>query len=139
MIHIQFPPPALAIQHWDELYAFLKLAVDHSNGEIDEVSCKNHVEDGDLLVAAVYDDQTLVAVVAFELLLFTTDKRALNIQLAGGASLESWFERIDEVSNLLAKARDCSEVYIVGRAGWQRKLKHLGYKVAHTVLHKEVK
>lgn len=139
MIHIQFPPPALAIQHWDELYAFLKLAVDHSNGEIDEVSCKNHVEDGDLLVAAVYDDQTLVAVVAFELLLFITGKRALNIQLAGGASLDDWFERIDEVSNLLAKARDCSEVYIVGRAGWQRKLKHLGYKVAHTVLHKEVK
>ena len=38
MIHIQFPPPALAIQHWDELYAFLELAVDHSNGELDEVT-----------------------------------------------------------------------------------------------------
>lgn len=139
MIHIQFPQPALAIQHWDELYAFLKLAVDHSNGELDEVSVKNQVEDGDLLVAAVYDDQTLVAVVAFELLLFTTGKRALNIQLAGGASLDDWFERMDEVANALAKARDCSEVYIVGRAGWQRKLKQLGYKVAHTVLHKEVK
>ena len=139
MIHIQFPPPALAIQHWDELYAFMKLAVDHSNGELDEVSCKNQVEDGDLLVAAVYDDKTLVAVVAFELLLFTTGKRALNIQLAGGASLDDWFERIDEVSNMLAKSRECSEVYIVGRAGWQRKLKQLGYKVAHTVLHKEVK
>ena len=45
MIHIQFPPPELAIQHWDELYAFMKLAVDHSNGELDEVSCKNQVED----------------------------------------------------------------------------------------------
>ena len=110
MIHIQFPPPDLAIQHWGELYSFLKLAVDHSNGELDEVSVKNQVEDGDLLVAAVYDDKTLVAVVAFELLLFTTDKRALNIQLAGGASLESWFERMDEVANALAKARDCSEV-----------------------------
>ena len=139
MIHIQFPQPALAIQHWDELYAFLKLAVDHSNGELDEASVKNQVEDGDLLVAAVYDDQTLVAVVAFELLLFTTGKRALNIQLAGGASLGAWFERMDEVANALANARDCSEVYIVGRAGWQRKLKHMGYKVAHTVLHKEVK
>ena len=139
MIHIQFPPPALAIKHWDELYAFLKLAVDRSNGELDEVSVKNQVEDGDLLVAAVYNYQTLVAVVAFELLLFTTGKRALNIQLAGGASLDDWLERIDEVSNMLAKARECSEVYIVGRAGWQRKLKHLGYKVAHTVLHKEVK
>ena len=139
MIHIQFPPPALAIQHWDELYAFLKLAVDHSNGELNVVSVRNQVDDGDLLVAAVYNNQTLVAVVAFELLLFTTGKRALNIQLAGGASLDDWFERIDEVSNMLAKARECSEVYIVGRAGWQRKMKHLGYKVAHTVLHKEVK
>jgi hypothetical protein len=139
MIHIQFPPPELAIQHWDELYKFLSLAVDASNGELDEVSVKNQVEDGDLLAAAVYDDQTLIAVVAFELLLFTTDKRVMNIQLAGGDNLEVWFERMDEVAQALAKARDCSEVYIVGRPGWQRKLKQLGYQTVHTVLRKEVK
>lgn len=139
MIHIQFPPPELALQHWDELYAFMKLAVDHSNGELDEVSCKYQVEEGDLLVAAVYDDEKLVAVVCFELLVFTTGKRALNIQLAGGASLDEWFERMDDIAQALARARDCSEVYIVGRAGWQRKLKQLGYETAHTVLHKEVK
>lgn len=139
MIHIQFPPPELAIQHWDELYHFLGKAVDQSNGELDEVSVKNQVEDGDLLAAAVYDDQKLVAVVAFELLLFTTGKRVMNIQLAGGDSLDDWFERMDEVAQALAKARDCSEVYIVGRAGWQRKLKQLGYQTVHTVLRKEVK
>lgn len=139
MIHIQFPPPELAIQHWDELYHFLGKAVDQSNGELDEVSVKNQVEDGDLLAAAVYDDQKLVAVVAFELLLFTTGKRVMNIQLAGGDSLDDWFERMDEVAQALAKARDCSEVYIVGRAGWQRKLKQLGYQTVHTVLRKEVR
>lgn len=138
MIHIQFPTPDLSIQHWDELYSFMKLAVDHSNGELDELSCKDQVRSGDLLVSAVYDDQKLVAVVCFELLSFTTGKRALNIQLAGGASLDEWFERMDEVAQAIAKARDCSEVYIVGRSGWQRKLKQLGYKTAHTVLHKEV-
>lgn len=139
MIHIQFPPPELAIQHWDELYHFLGKAVEQSNGELDEVSVKNQVEDGDLLAAAVYDDQKMVAVVAFELLLFTTGKRVINIQLAGGDSLDDWFERMDEVAQALAKARDCSEVYIVGRAGWQRKLKQLGYQTVHTVLRKEVR
>ena len=139
MIHIQFPPPELAIQHWDELYHFLGKAVDQSNGELDEVSVKNQVEDGDLLAAAVYDDQKLVAVVAFELLMFTTGKRVMNIQLAGGDSLDDWFERMDEVAQALAKARECSEVYIVGRAGWQRKLKQLGYQTVHTVLRKEVR
>lgn len=139
MIHMQFPPPELAMQHWDELYSFLKLGVDYSNGELDEVSVKNMVEDGDLLLSAVYDDNLLVAVVAFELLSFHTGKRVLNIQLAGGEKLDDWFHRMDEVSQLIAKARDCSEVYIVGRAGWQRKLKQLGFTTAHTVLHKEVK
>ena len=45
-------------------------------------------------------------------------------------SHDKWFERIDEVANAIAKARDCSEVYIVGRAGWQRKLKQLGFRLA---------
>ena len=65
MIHIQFPPPALAIQHWDELYAFLKLAVDHSNGELDEVSVKNQVEDCALLVAAVPIDISRYKLLSF--------------------------------------------------------------------------
>lgn len=139
MIHIQFPSPELALQHWDELYSKLKLAVDHANGELDEPSVKYQVEEGDLLVAAVYEDEQLLAVVAFELLLFHTDKRVLNIQLAGGDSLDLWFERMDEVAQNIARARECTEVYIVGRAGWQRKLKQLGYSTVHTVLHKEVK
>ena len=139
MIHIQFPTPDLSIQHWDEIYSFLKLAVDRSNGELDEVSCKNQVEDGGLLVAAVYEDEELIAVVCFELIIFTTGKRVINIQLAGGKNLDDWFEKMDEVSDSIAKMRDCSEVYIVGRAGWQRKLKQLGYKTTHTVLHREVK
>lgn len=139
MIHVQFPPPELSMEHWDELYVKLKLAVDHANGELDEPSVKNQVEDGDLLLAAVYEDETLMAVVAFELLLFHTGKRVLNIQLAGGEGLDVWFERMDEVAQNIGRARDCSEVYIVGRAGWQRKLKQLGYETVHTVLRKEVK
>lgn len=139
MIHVQFPPPELALKHWKELYMFLAMAVEYSHGELDEDCVRNQVEEGDLLLAAVYDDSKLVAVLAYELLLFHTGKRVLNIQLAGGDHLDSWFHRMDEVSQLIAKARDCTEVYIVGRAGWQRKLKQLGYETVHTVLHKEVK
>lgn len=139
MIHFQYPNPALAIQHWDELYAFLKLGVEHSNGELDEDSIYGQVQDGNLLIAAVYDEANLIAVVAFELTVFTTGKRVINIQLAGGESLDSWFEMMDEVAQAIAKSRECDDVYIVGRAGWQRKLKQLGYQTVHTVLHKEVK
>lgn len=138
MIHIQFPSPELSLQHWGELYKFIGLGVDHSNGEMNESTVRDQVSNGDLLVAVVYDDESMVAVVCFELIVFNTNKRVLNIQLAGGNSLSEWFEKMDEVATAIAKSRDCSEVYIVGRAGWQRKLKQLGYKTAHTVLHREV-
>ncbi len=131
--------PSIAIQHWEELYQFLKLGVDHSNGELDEATVKEQVASGNLLVAAVYDESRLVAAVAFEMITFTTGKKVINIQLAGGDSLDAWFEQMDEIAQLIAKARDCDDVYIVGRAGWQRKLKQLGYQTVHTVLHKEVK
>lgn len=138
MMQIQFIEPLMAIHHWGELYKLLALAVDHSNGELDETTVKERVATGETLVALVHNGEESIAAVAFELIKFHTGKRVLNIQLAGGKDAHNWIETMDECAQMIARERDCDDVYIVGRAGWQRMLKPLGYSVVHTILHKEV-
>ena len=74
----------------------------------------------------------------FDIIDFESGIRALNIQCAGGDILDEWFEQIEAIANSLAKEHGCKNIYIIGRAGWARKMKGLGYKTIHTVIAKEV-
>lgn len=139
MIHIQFPTPDVAINHWDELSPLLQLGIDYSNGELNDEVVKSKVEKGEIIVAAVYDNENLIAALVYEMIYFDTGKKAVNIQLAGGERLDEWFHQASEIAEYIAKERGADDVYIIGRPGWQRKLKQLGYETVHTVLHKGVK
>ena len=138
MIHIALPHPDHIIYHWDEIEPFIKLACDESNGELTPDVVKSKVEMHKIVIAVVYDDDKLVAAISFDIIDFESGIRALNIQCAGGDILDEWFEQIEAIANSLAKEHGCKNIYIIGRAGWARKMKGLGYKTIHTVIAKEV-
>lgn len=138
MIHVALPHPDDVIRHWDEIAPFIQLAVYESNGELTLESVRLKVEAKEIAIATVYSDDQLVAAISFDIIDFESGLRVLNIQCAGGTFMDDWFEQVEAISNSLAKQHNCSKVYIIGRAGWVRKMKHLGYSVAHTVLTKEV-
>lgn len=139
MIHFQFPTAEQCLIHWDELIKFLQPAIDESNGELTERDVMEKLVEGSIILAAVYDDQTLIAVVVYEMIHFDSGKKVINIQLAGGERLDEWFRQAVDIANYIALERDADDIYVIGRPGWQRKLKQLGFEVVHTVLHKEVK
>lgn len=138
MIRIALPHPDDIIHHWDEIEPFVQLAVNESNGELTTGIIKGKIELRELALATVYDEDELIAVVSFDIIDFDSGLKVLNIQCAGGSQLHDWMERIDSIANDLAKQHDCTKVYVIGRAGWTRKLKHIGYSIAHTVLSREV-
>lgn len=138
MIQIALPPPEIVLQHWDDVAPFLQRAVDYSNGELSVDILKQRVAERDVVVATVFDDGKLISVISFDTLNFETGMKALNIQCAGGERIDEWYEDIEKIANELAKKNGCSHVYIIGREGWMRKMKHLGYKTVHTVIAKEV-
>lgn len=139
MIHIQFPTPDISIKYWGELIPFMQLAIDYSNGEINEETIKQKVSSGEVILAVVYDDEVIIATVVFEMIFFDTGKKAVNIQLAGGDRVDEWYQLIIDIAEYIAKERGADDVYIIGRPGWQRKLKQSGFELVHTVLHKGVK
>ena len=138
MIEVAAPSLEQINECWGEISSLLQKAIDYSNGEIDVNILHQRINEGAVMVAVVFDSRKLVAVSTFEQIEFDTGKRVLNIQLAGGENVESWFEHIEALAYSLAKRYECDDVYIIGRKGWVKKMKHLGYSEVHTILHKEV-
>lgn len=138
MIKIAIPTPEIIFECWDLIKPYLIQAIDESNGELDIDVIKKRIESKEVLLATVFDDSKLIAVCSFEMTTFESGKKVVHIQCAGGDDMDKWFEQIDNIATELAKTQDCLEVYIVGRKGWERQMKHLGYKHVHTIISKEV-
>lgn len=139
MIELAIPTTELLEGCWDEIEPFIIKAIDESNGELDIVTVREMVRRKELLIVTVFNDRKLIAVVSFEQTTFESGKRALHINLAGGDHMDLWYDDIDSLANDMAKQYDCSEIYIVGRKGWEKQMKKLGYKHVHTIISREVR
>lgn len=126
------------LDHWDSIWKMVGLSIAHSNGELNEESFKRKVEDGEMCVAVVFNDVKAVAAVTMDVFNFDTGLKVLNLGGAGGEHAEKWIHQVSDLANEVAKSLGCTQVYVIGRQGWMRKLKHLGYNHVHTIVAKEV-
>lgn len=139
MINIAIPTTDMIEACWGDIEPFIIKAVDESNGELDIASIKEKIRCKELLLATIFKERKLIAAVSFEVNEFESGMRALHINLAGGDDMDLWYEDIDKLANDLAKMQNCTQIYIVGRKGWERQLKHLSYKHVHTIISREVR
>ena len=137
-VRIAAIPGRLAPLLWPTISPMIDMAIEHSNGELCNETMLNRIINNDMLLLTVSNDNDIVAVLTLERRDFPSGKSILNITTAGGKDLDLWFEKIDETVCKLAEEQGCQEVYIVGRPGWQRKLKKLNYAPIHSVVSKKV-
>lgn len=139
-VRIAMPNYLDVIRCWHEVEPFIQRAVDESNGELSVDSIKEKVGNKEIVVLTIYDINIakLIAVVTFDIVTFDTGIRILNIQCAGGERVDEWFNEVDVIANAVAKRHDCSKIYVIGRNGWVRKLRHIGYQPVHAVISREV-
>lgn len=138
MIEYSNVNPEMVEVVWDKIVPFIDKAIAESNGELLSSEIKKKAIAGSMLIRIVFEDWVPIAVVTYEQRVFQSGMRVLNICTAGGEKVDLWFKDVDEYATELAKKHNCSEVYIIGRKGWDRKMKHLGYGHVHTVLSREV-
>lgn len=140
MITIAFPTPLDCLNNWSEIEPFVQLAIDHSNGEFSMEGIIKRIEKKEIAVGTIFDMdlRKLIAVVTFDMTTFDSGMKVLTIQCAGGERMDEWFEQVDALAISMARHHNCDKIYIVGRKGWERQLRNIGYEHAHTVLTKEV-
>lgn len=138
MIKVTLLKKELVDMMWVTVGPLLSKAVDHSNGELSIDQLKDLITSGEMALATIIEDGVTIAAVTFEQREFKSGKRILHVATAGGESASKWIDEVDDLCEALAKKYNCQEVYIIGRQGWARTLKHLDYCLVHTVISRKV-
>lgn len=138
MINIAYVKPEMVDMIWPQVENMVELAVAESNDECSADEIKFKLEQSIMLMATITIDNKIVAALTFDTRVFDSGKKVLLIITAGGTLLSEWMDAVDKVTTELAKRQGCSELYIIGRKGWLRTLKDIGYTHVHTVLSKKV-
>lgn len=138
MINVSYVKPEMVDIIWPQVENMVELAVAESNEECSADEIKFKLEQSIMLMATITKDGKIVAALTFDTRVFESGKKVLLITTAGGTLLAEWMDAVDKVTMELAKRQGCSELYIIGRKGWLRTLKDVGYSHVHTVLSKKV-
>ena len=123
---------------WPMVEDMLKRPLEHSNNELNIETVFMRIIKGDMLLVTISKGSDIVAAIAIEQTTFDTGKKIMNLTLVGGDDMHEWMHKFDEVTQNLAKDYGCEEIYIIGRKGWVRALRSLGFDTVHTVVSKKV-
>jgi hypothetical protein len=61
-------------------------------------------------------------------------KKTLSILVAGGRDLQSWLYPMHKAFREIAATHNCERLIVAGRPGWERALRHLGWKKTGVIL-----
>lgn len=127
-------PAILVPLLWDRVQPLLQDAIDESNGETDISITYNELIEGECTLVVIYKDKEIFGAANLRKRDFDTGKSAMFVTLLGGTNMQDWIDDAHCVAKLIAKSTGCREIYCVGRNGWEKVLKSIGYKRAYTLL-----
>ena len=122
--HIIFPK----VKHYLERAT----ALSGSRATIEEVE-NNVLNKEHQLWIAFTDDNDIVATADTEIILYGTGTKTLVGHFIGGKDLESWKQPIVDAMAMFGKAEGCSRIEFMGRRGWTKPLKQIGWKETYRV------
>lgn len=130
--------PGTVEMAWKDLAPLIQMGVDESMGEMRLVDIKTSLLAGTSMVLCAMENKHLYAVAVVNCTTFPSGKKVFGITCLGGEEMSDWVDAMDEAIVNMAKAQECGEVRIVGRPGWAKALKGLGWGHTHTILSKRI-
>jgi len=130
--------PDLVDLVWDDIGPYINDAVAESCGELDAASIKQRLVNRASLALCALDEDTLLAVAILDKSIFPNGKKALCVTALGGTKVEDWVSTVDEAIVVIASEQECEEVRIVGRFGWSKMLRDLGWDKTHAIYSKRI-
>ena len=112
----------------DDVFGWLQPSIDMTGGRFSRDSYARDIEEGRSHLWIVFDNETL----NIDAAIVTSveqypHKTMLNWALVGGTNVEQWVEILHEKVDQFRKDIGCDGSESVGRAGWVRLLKPLGW------------
>jgi hypothetical protein len=120
--HIIFPK----VKHYLEKAAVL------SGGRMSIEEIENNVLHKNHQLWIAFNEDEIVATADTELIQYAKIKTLVG-HFIGGKDLESWKQPIVDAMAMFGKAEGCSRIEFMGRRGWTKPLKQIGWKETYRV------
>ena len=118
-----------AVAVWPKALPFLQAVEDVAHDRASCAQALDRILKGECLLWLAYreDDLTVVGAMVTRLSQYT-QHRSLTVEMLGGDDFEEWIDLAQEAFEIFAKANECKSIELIGRFGWIRKLKRLGWE-----------
>jgi hypothetical protein len=129
MINISLVPVDEVRNIWENVSRHVKKATDYTYGRYKEIDVLHECLIGKFNLWVVYREEEEVDYIgaAVTEVLQYPRKKALSVVFLSGDDFSEWMPEIDKKFVDFAKVLECDFVEACGRAGWERKVKKLGW------------
>lgn len=121
---------------WDKVEPLIDEATNLNNGLYTSEDVKNWILNNQRNLWVAYEGHKVfgVVVTGFNL---ESRKKILWVDICTGERLDEWIENIKTIEDW-AKSNGCDRMWLMGRCGYEKKLKPLNYKKTHVFLEKDL-
>ena len=131
MINISLVPVDEVRNIWENVSRHVKKATDYTYGRYKEIDVLHECLIGKFNLWVVYrekeeEEVDYIGAAVTEVLQYPR-KKALSVVFLSGDDFSEWMPEIDKKFVDFAKVLECDFVEACGRAGWERKVKKLGW------------
>ena len=127
MANISLVPVTDIRNVWGDISRHIKKATDYPYGRYEEIDVLHGCVTNKFHLWIVYSDGPEYIGAAITEVLDYPRKKALSVVFLSGDNFSEWMPEIDKKFVEFAKVLDCDFVEACGRAGWERKVKKLGW------------
>ncbi len=117
---------------WLDVAPMLEKALNKNPGDINLSDVRERIESGEYLILCAVDNDKILASFAVEMII--ERRKTANIVLCGGEKMDDWLSEFMDTLKPLVKGQGCEAITIMGRAGWQRKMKPFGFSETARIL-----
>jgi hypothetical protein len=129
-------PVASVPQYWDRSYHYIQAALDRTEGEMKISDIHQMILNREMQLWLTVEDDTVTGALVTQLIDYPRTKACRYVALGG--DLHGDFDKIDAIITEWAVYNKCDRIELVGRRGWTRALKDMGYNEAYSFVTKKV-
>jgi len=119
---------------WEQVTHFIQAALDRTEGELDLSDIHHDLINRNMQLWVLTDNGEIIGALVTQIMEYPKMTACRIVAMGGEVSGE--FDPVDEILSEWAKELECERMEIVGRKGWTRAIKHLGYNEAYSYVTK---
>lgn len=144
MIFVSLVPPSEVQGVWPKIRKYVVGVEEIADGRATVIDIFSDIMDGKMLLWVVFktDPETNDT----EFLAFSCTsirdypkKRVLFIDYIGGDNMDLWLGNLNETLSTFGASQECEGLEAIGRRGWERAIKKIGWLPVYTIYEKNFK